>query len=375
MTARFAAVRGGVPPVFGLAVRNLSDIADAFGEGLAARVLVGLAERIERLSGLSADSVTIGPDGVYFSVVPEGVVALLPTAVAPVCIDGANVVMALAVSSLNGSPAAACGSLPSRKIADDMMLVSEVYDGVRAGRSSLLLQPISRPPLLGSGSEILYWECFPRLAGKLGGALSPATFVPALERLELTRFFDLHVVHSTIDLLKCGRAISLGCNISAQSAVDDEWWGGVMDALAEDPGVAARLVIEVTESSPVWSAPECVRFIERMRSLGCRIALDDFGKGFHSIDLARECRPDIIKIDAGFLSRGDRKQREVQLLTHLISLANALADVVVIEGIEGEADLAIAAECGAFWMQGYHIAEPSTSIGVLPGRGREGMRQ
>ncbi len=351
---------GDVPAVLQLIVENLEGIAETFGAEVADMVLVELAARVRRIAGLPAESIIISAAGVSFSVVPEKPAELLWASASPVCVRDATVVLALALFYPDDLGWRGSRALGDVGILDDMMLASQVHEAVSSGRSTLVLQPIIQLSSSGANDQILYWECLSRLTDGYGRALSPARFVAALERQGLARLFDAHVIRSTIALLKRTKDISLGCNISAQSAKPDEWWRHVEDVLAKDRDVACRLVIEITESAPVTNPDTYARFVTRMRSLGCRIALDDFGKGFHSIGLTRECRPDIIKLDAGLIPRGDRSEVDIDLFTRLISLANALADTVVVEGVEDQTDQSTAVKCGAYWMQGYHFAQPSS---------------
>ncbi len=350
----------------GLVVANLGEISAAFGEGFAARVLVELAERVERVTGLAREAVAIGPDGVYFPALPEQVASAMRAVADPVCIGSTSVVMALALpwSGVRRSPLRIASN---DCITHDMAKVAALYDGIREGRSCLVVQPICNAPYsaVSTVGDILYWECLSRVADANGRALSPAEFIPALERCGLTRCFDAHVVSSTVDLLEASDAVSLGCNISAQSAFDDEWWDDITARLRSKPDLAARLVIEITETSPVLDVSEYVRFVRQMRFLGCRIALDDFGTGFHSIDLAQKCPVDIIKIDAGFLPRSGHTPASFQLFKRLVSLAQSLTEIVVVEGVETETERRVAAGCGPLWMQGYHLAKPSPALKLL----------
>lgn len=87
------------------------------------------------------------------------------------------------------------------------------------------------------------------------------------------------VVSSVIDRLALDETLTLGCNISAQSALISQSWEAIFDRLERLPGVADRLVIEITETAPV--VPSQGRgFSRRLNSLGCRLAIDDFGAGY-----------------------------------------------------------------------------------------------
>lgn len=369
MTAMLRLVQSAsVPPVAELTIGNLASIAAAYGEGYASRVLVELCSRVERILALRPEEVEIATAGVRFLSRP-GIdrAILLHVTSMPIAVGDARIVPALRISpaptDLQPDIVDAAGFREERH---GMAIAASVYEAALCGRTHLLMQPVGSSSAV-SGTEPLYWECLSRVTDEDGKLLSPGDFIPVLERLGLIRFYDAHIVRSTIDMLRRGSDVSLGCNISALSAVDDPWWSSIVENLSCDPALASRLVIEITETALPVDPAMALAFIAKMRALGCRIALDDFGKGFHSIDFARLAHPDIIKIDACFLPRGEACDRARQLLPRLIALGGVLAGDVVVEGVEDAADLAVAVEGGAGWVQGYHIGMPCRPDNVSTG--------
>ncbi|NTG30081.1 EAL domain-containing protein [Agrobacterium rhizogenes] len=368
MTAILRLVQSAsVPPVAELTISNLASIAAIYGERGASRVLAELCTRVERILALRPNEVEIGPAGIRFLSRPgiDGAI-LLHVASMPVAVGGARIVPALRISPAPTDLQPAI--VDAAGFHDGMAIAASVYEAALCGRTHLLMQPVGSSSA-ASGVEPLYWECLSRVTDEDGKVLSPDGFIPVLERLDLIRFYDAHIVRSTIGMLKRGSGVSLGCNISALSAADDPWWSSIIESLSREPALASRLVIEITETALLADPAMALAFIERMRVLGCRIALDDFGKGSHSVDFARLAHPDIIKIDASFLPRGEADDRARQLLSRLIALGDVLAGNVVVEGVENAADLAVAVEGGAGWVQGYHIGMPcrpdTVSAGIM----------
>src|SRR5690606_435567 len=96
-----------------------------------------------------------------------------------------------------------------------------------------------------------------------------------------------------------------------------------------------------------------------MRSLGCRIAMDDFGVGFASMRRLLALSPDIVKIDSLFVRRAPQSQRNKQILAHMIGLARAIAPCVIVEGIETKDQFWLAEKLGVEWAQGTLTGGPS----------------
>lgn len=233
-------------------------------------------------------------------------------------------------------------------VSSDEARVRYVYEQLQRGRFYLAFQPVRAA---ADTARTLYQEGLLRSDGE------PLGFNPfaVLERRHSMRRLDRCVVEAVISLLARHPTLTLGCNVSAQSATLDYHWEQVLQRLA-DSGIASRLVIEITESSAPISHDQAVEFVHQLRSTGCHVAIDDFGSGFGTLAFIQQAQPDIIKIDQGYVQRARRSSLHAKTLRHLVGLCNTLAAHVVVEGIETADDLAISRECEAQWVQGFLFA-------------------
>lgn len=229
-------------------------------------------------------------------------------------------------------------------------------------------------PVVHSGDEsVLYQECLMRVFDRGRDIVPIAELLPPIERLGLARILDDYMVSRVLDELEATEDVVLGVNISAQSAVFDGWWMAVAERLRAAPSLAARLVIEITETASFPSISQAVAFVAAFHGLGCRVALDDFGVGYASIRQLIALRPDIVKIDRSFIARTGSSTRERDLFGRMVGLAATLAPIVIAEGIETDAQKQLADQAGALWQQGYHWGRPSAvrAWRAAPRPGRE----
>ncbi|MFM0198738.1 EAL domain-containing protein [Paraburkholderia fungorum] len=234
----------------------------------------------------------------------------------------------------------------------DWKVVREVYRAIAEDRLFFQQEAVCA---VDDPTDILYRETLVRM--KVGDRiLLPGSFIPAVERLSLMRSFDCFVVRCTLGAIKATPGATLGCNVSAQSARDDPWWQRIFVELENNPDVAVRLVVEITESAAI-SPIEGPAFVRRLRGMGVRVAVDDFGAGF-SASTANACETDIIKIDRSFLRRVRQGTLRVAELNRLVGIARGLAPLVVIEGVETPDDIRIARDTGVRWIQGYYLNAP-----------------
>lgn len=351
---------------FQIVVENLGAIAQAYSEGVAGRVLGEIWRRFEQ--ALPSErwvqvheawgvSLRFAGDWFHEACVDEVDEAVHGAALLPLVVGKAWVVVSLALREGEGGEVMAPPPVrfDAGQYRSDMGAAVLAYSRLAAGDVSFAEQPVVS---VSDRQELLYRERLVRLSDSLGRAVSPAAFLPALERLGLTRAFDRYVVNATLTRLEKTPDLVLGCNVSGLSLSRDSWWRSVMHRLLQDTGLGSRLVIEVTETAHPPSWADAKDLLLRFRAAGCRIALDDFGAGLSSIAFARMLRPDIIKIDGVYVRETVELVFGPELLSGLVAMSSCLATCVVVEGIEDAVYLSAAQAAGAGWVQGYHLGRP-----------------
>ncbi|QRI63766.1 EAL domain-containing protein [Shinella sp. PSBB067] len=354
-------------------IDNLCSIAAAYSDGVAGRVLDAVWARLEcalEPQGLSIQTESFGvvvssgevsSATAFWSVLESAVYAV---AVSPIIVGSSQIVVALRCATedcVYGSQEPA-GEASRYRL--DMSVAALAYNAVEAGSIAFVEQPV----VAADARNSLYRECLVRLAGDDGHAIMPGAYLPVLERLGLVRAFDRHIVFRILQRLRWQRDAVLGCNISALSATNDLWWNSIMAELVLEPELASRLVIEITETAPLPDLDQAVHFISSLRALGVRVALDDFGAGFSTIDFARRAKADVIKIDASYIRRSHDGESAAQLLESLVAFAHNLVSDLVVEGIESAADFTAARATGANWFQGFFFRaiEPPVMAPIVP---------
>jgi EAL domain-containing protein (putative c-di-GMP-specific phosphodiesterase class I) len=187
--------------------------------------------------------------------------------------------------------------------------------------------------------------------------LAQEVFLACLQRLGLARAFDRSVMRQALAELRQRPGAQIGVGICAQSTRLDHWWASLCAALDDEPMLASRLVIEIIGSGTLADLEAARDFCVQMQLRGCRIALRDIGAGNDNLAALQSCRPDIVKLDAALLRRARYGEFGVECLHGMVSLCANFAAQVVVDGIEREEDMHIAARVGAQWLQGYGVRE------------------
>ncbi|SEE42113.1 EAL domain-containing protein [Pseudomonas anguilliseptica] len=122
----------------------------------------------------------------------------------------------------------------------------------------------------------------------------------------------------------------------------------------------ARIVFEITELGGASSRLPGV--VERYREAGARIAIDDFGAGYSQLDRVLALQPDILKLDMRLFQQAARGGPSSEIVKALAQMAEKTGCWIIAEGVETEAELDFALECGARYVQGYLFAKPEETF-------------
>jgi EAL domain-containing protein (putative c-di-GMP-specific phosphodiesterase class I) len=164
--------------------------------------------------------------------------------------------------------------------------------------------------------------------------------------------------------------LNASVNVSAASTGDPDWWASLAATLRAHPGIAERLTVEITETAAIQDIDETKGFVARVKELGCRIAIDDFGAGYTSFRNLRKLGVDLVKIDGAFVRNLTQSEDDRAFVRTLIDLARRLGLKTVAEWVQDEASAAILADWGCDYLQGALVglasAERPSEQGVLP---------
>ena len=146
--------------------------------------------------------------------------------------------------------------------------------------------------------------------------------------------------------------LNASVNVSPASITDPDWWTALAALLRANSGVAQRLTVEITETAVIHDIDDTRGFVSRVKDLGCRIAIDDFGSGYTSFRNLRKLGVDMIKIDGAFVQNLMRSHDDRAFVQTLVDLARRLELKTVAEWVQDEAAAELLAEWGCDYLQG-----------------------
>jgi EAL domain-containing protein (putative c-di-GMP-specific phosphodiesterase class I) len=200
-----------------------------------------------------------------------------------------------------------------------------------------------------------FYEGLMRIRRSDGGVIAAGEVIPLAERLGLVRLIDHRMLDLVVAEMVAAPALKASLNVSAASTIDPDWWAALTASLGAHADVAGRLTVEITESAAIQDIDDTRGFVARVKDIGCRIAIDDFGAGYTSFRNLRKLGVDIIKIDGAFVQNLTRSEDDRAFVRTLIDLAKRLGLATVAEWVQDEEAATLLAEWGCDHLQGQLI--------------------
>jgi diguanylate cyclase (GGDEF)-like protein len=197
-----------------------------------------------------------------------------------------------------------------------------------------------------------FYECLVRMQQDDGQFLLAPDVVPVAEKLGLIRLVDHRVLELVIAELAETPDVRLSLNISPETTMDPDWWAAIESLMRAHPGVAERLIVEITETVAIQDIDDVRGFVTRLKNFGSRIAIDDFGAGYTSFRNLRKLGVDIVKIDGAFVQNIARSSDDRAFVQTLIDLARRLDIRTVAEWVQDEPSAAMLRDWGCDFIQG-----------------------
>jgi diguanylate cyclase (GGDEF)-like protein len=239
-----------------------------------------------------------------------------------------------------------------------LALVSELREGLEREEIVVHWQP--QVDLATGG--VVAMEALARWNHPRRGLLLPGDFIAIAEHTGTTRALTTYMldraVRQAAAWAAAGTPVAVAVNLSMVDLLDlslpDE-----IERLLEREGVeAARLELEITEST-IMADPARVRdVVTRLHELGVRLAIDDFGTGYSSLTYLKRLPVDVLKIDRSFVSGMASDESDRAIVRSTVDLAHNLGLTVVAEGVETAALWDELRQLGCDVAQGWHVGHP-----------------
>ncbi len=222
---------------------------------------------------------------------------------------------------------------------------------------------VYQPQFSAGGKKLRGFESLLRLRTASGEFVSPGEFIPVAEKTDLIFAIDEMVVRRAAREFRNfvnipGNELTLSVNISAKHIVEPGFVDTIQRILREEDFPPQHFEIEITEYCMIESMDKAIAAMKRLKEMGIVLAMDDFGTGYASMSYLSRMPIDVLKIDKSLVDNISSDQKEDQFVNMIISMGQILGTVVIAEGVEDEAQLALLRKANCDYIQGYIWGRP-----------------
>jgi EAL domain-containing protein (putative c-di-GMP-specific phosphodiesterase class I) len=245
-------------------------------------------------------------------------------------------------------------------LVDQLELKRELVTAIERGEFELHYQPVVDL----ATHQFVSLEALVRWNHPVRGFISPDDFIPIAEAsgaiVPLGRWALRTACEQALRLhWRVGpSAPSISVNLSTRQLQEPTLVSETISILKETGLPPEKLVLEITETAMISDFDLVLSRLKDLRAANIRVAVDDFGSGYSSLNYIRRLPIDVLKIDRAFIADIGESAEVAALTETILALARIIGVVVVAEGIETEAQLAEVTRLGCDLGQGYLFLRP-----------------
>jgi len=239
----------------------------------------------------------------------------------------------------------------------NIKIKQKLLDAVKEDRITPFFQPIC-----DKNKKIVKYEALIRIINKDNEkVLSPSEFLLTAKKLKLYPKLSKIMIEKTFKKFRDSDKF-FSINISLNDIVNIETVGFIENIIIQNPKTAKRLIFEILESEGIEDFEVTENFIKKVRDMGVKIAIDDFGSGYSSFRYILEIKPDFIKIDGTLISDIEYNKNNLIMIKNIINMAKDLDITVVAEFVESKKIFEILKDLDVDEFQGYYIGKPKQDL-------------
>ncbi len=240
----------------------------------------------------------------------------------------------------------------------EMAWVSRIRSAIEENRLVLYRQAIQS--VQSEQAHEVHTEILVRMVDEEGELIAPGQFIPAAERYNLMPQIDRKIIELTLAHMAKDKDAphSVAINLSGNTFGDEQFLAFVKQQLARFNIAAERICFEITETAAITKLSSAIHFMQELKTLGCRFALDDFGSGLSSFSYLKNLPVDYLKIDGAFIRDIVDDPYDRAMVEAISRVGRVMGLKTIAEFVENDAILEELRVIGIDYVQGYGIEKP-----------------
>ena len=220
-----------------------------------------------------------------------------------------------------------------------------------------------QPQINIADGRIVGFEALIRWRSEEEGLIPPDRFIPLAEQTGMIKPIGNWVLQEACRFARRladngWDSLYVAINVSPHQLCAEQFIESVHAAIDEAGIAPGRIEVEITENALIASLQEAISRLDRLKSLGVRLALDDFGSGYSSLTYLQQLPVQTLKIDKSFIARIGEGGAPKSIIGTIVEMAHHMNMTVVAEGVETDEQLAYLAKNRCDFVQGYLFSRP-----------------
>ncbi len=248
------------------------------------------------------------------------------------------------------------------RLLGEMQLMPVIAKAFQDNRFLLYYQPIVP---VDNRSPAKWFEILLRMFDDEGEKIFPNSFLAALQRYNMMLEIDYWVINKFSTYFNdnysnlCKKQFKFNINISGTALNDDHFLDFIQKQFSQYRVPPEQICFEITETIAIANFSHALQFMEKLKSIGCRFALDDFGSGLSSFSYLKYLPFDFLKIDGSFIKNVTENKIDSTMVKTINTVAHLMGIQTIAEFVESQVIQEKLQFIGVDYMQGFWIAKPA----------------
>jgi diguanylate cyclase (GGDEF)-like protein len=221
--------------------------------------------------------------------------------------------------------------------------------------------PYYQPIIINETGEIDRYECLARIADRGGRIYTPEFFMNIAKKSRLYDKITRAIIRKTFEAFR-NSTTEFSINMSVEDFLDPYTLQYIKFALSEFPTVRNRVSFEILETESVTDFEKFAAYIQDMKSVGCKIAIDDFGAGYSNFDVLLKLKLDFLKIDGTLIEKMDTDLNSRIIVENIVNFSRKMGIKTIAEYVHSSKIYDIVRSLGIDYSQGFFLGEPRPAI-------------
>ena len=223
--------------------------------------------------------------------------------------------------------------------------------------------PYYQPKVNVETNEVIGCEALARWKSKDKGLIAPNHFIPICEKSGLIMDLDMRIFEKTLQFIqrciKDGvKVYPISVNFSRMHLLDSSFLKKIVDKMEKYEVPRHLIELELTESAIFGNLDSILTFTNHVHEYGLKLAMDDFGSGYSSLNMLKEIPIDVLKVDKEFLNESSDNERRRIIFESMVEMVRKLNIEIIVEGVETLEGVQLLKDCNCYFAQGFYFSKP-----------------